>query len=129
MSHIVYSATIWSAHSGRSITDNDEIALESVTLPAGDWLILTSCRMRVSGNAAGVTVRVSTKPESPSSIAYANAYLPSGCSGMVYAIGLYTSDGSMPIVLKYQKSGSGTIAIDQRRNIAMRVTPLTSPSW
>ena len=122
MSHIVYSATIWSGHSGRSITDNDEIALESVTLPAGDWLILTSCRMQVSGNAAGVTVRVDTIPESSSAIAYGSAYLPNNSSVMVYAIGLYTSDGVTPIVLKYQKSGNGTITIDQRRNMATSIT-------
>ena len=129
MSPNVYSATIWSGHAGLSLTSNDERELEQVVLPAGDWLVLTSCRIQVSGNAAGVTVIVNTKPESPSAIAYSSAYLPSGSSGMVYAIGLYTSDGVKPIMLTYQKSGSGTIAIDQRRNVAMRITPLTSLSW
>lgn len=125
----VYSATIWKGHGGLSLTNNDERELEQVVLPAGDWIILTSCRIQVDGNAAGVTVMVNTIPEDSSAIAYGSAYLPNGSSGMVYAIGLYTSDGVTPIVLKYQKSGNGTITVDQRRNAAIRVTPLTSITW
>ena len=129
MSHIVYSATIWNGHASLSLTNNDERELEQVVLPAGVWLILTSCRMQVSGNAAGVTVRVETIPGTAASIAYGNAYLPNNSSVMVYAIGLYTSDGVTPIVVKYQKSGNGTIVVDQRRNTAIRVTQLTSLTW
>ena len=125
----VYSATIWNGHVGRSLTNNDEIELESVTLPAGDWLILTSCRIQVSGNAAGLITSVLTETAPESSIAYSSAYLPSGSYMMMYAIGLYTSDGVTPIVLKYQKTGSGTINVSQRRNAAIRVTQLTSLSW
>ena len=124
-----YSATIWNGHGGLSLTNNDKRELEQVVLPAGDWLVLTSCRIQVSGNTAGVTVRVDTKPASASAIAYGGAYLSNYSHGMVYAIGLCTSDGVTPIAVSYQKSGSGTIAIDQRRNMAMRVTQLTSLNW
>ena len=129
MSPNVYSATIWNGHGGRGLTNNDKIELESVTLPAGDWLILTSCLIQASDNAAGLIARVDAGTAPETAVCYGSAYLPSGSYGMLYAIGLYTSDGVTPIALKYQKTGNGTINVSQRRNAAIRVTHLTSLSW
>ena len=125
----MYSATICNGHAGLSLTNNNERELEQVVLPAGDWFILISCLIQVSGNAAGLTTRVSTKSASASNVCYGRTYLPSGSTGMVYAIGLYTSDGVTPIAVEYQKAGSGTINASQRRNVAIRVTQLTSLRW
>lgn len=122
------SATIWNGHAGLSLTNNDERELEQVVLPAGDWLVLTSCCIQVSGNTAGLVTTVDTKSASESTIAYGSAYLPSGSYGMVYAIGLYTSDGTTPIAVTYQKSGTGTITISQRRNMATSITK-ASLNW